>query len=432
MLTPRRALVALTLGLALLAGSLAALVLIGGRGGDATYSFAVDPQALADPERIERGRYLTVAGNCASCHTSPGGEFMAGGVAFHTDFGTLYSTNITADERSGIGAWSAEDFLRSLRHGLRPDGTHLYPAFPYGAYAKLSDDDILAVFAYLKSLPPVERAATENDLAFPFGLRPLLAIWKALYHDSEPFRADPARDSDWNRGAYLVLGLTHCGECHSPRNRLGAVDEDRFLAGGHYFDRVPSGEIRRWSAPNLTPSARGLDTWTNADLTAYLKTGRSRFLETFGPMNEVIVNSTRYLEEADVAAIATYLYSRRPVDEPASDSPDEQLLGLGRTLYNLHCGTCHLPSGAGDPEMAPRIGGGSLVTRAEDPASLINVILYGPELAPLTPPSEWRNPMEAFRFKLDDEEVAALATFVRSSWGNGGGTVTAEQVAKQR
>lgn len=408
------------------------LLMAGSAGGDATFPDDIDADAAPDNERIARGRYLALAGNCVACHTAPGDTPMAGGLRFETDFGAIYSTNITPDRATGIGNWSANDFLRSMRYGLRPGGEHLYPAFPYPSFTHMSDGDLADLWAYLQSIDPVQRQNEENDLRFPFSLRPLLGVWKSLYFDVGSFEADPARSEEWNRGAYLVDALTHCGECHSPRNRLGAVDEDRVMAGGAYLDRVAGGDYRRWSAPNLTQSERGLGTWSQEDLQQYLGTGRNDFLETFGPMNEVIVNSTRHLRPEDIDAIVAYLTSLAAIDPPAEADVDSRTLGMGRTQYNLHCGTCHLPSGEGDPEMAPRIGGGSLVTRSADPATLINVILYGPELADLGEPSEWRNPMDAFRYLLDDDEVAALASYVRHSWGNGGGRVRAETVQQQR
>ena len=195
---------------------------------------------------------------------------------------------------------------------------------------------------------------------------------------------------------------------------------------------MPGDAIRPWSAPNLTASTTGLGGWSSQQLVDYLGTGRNEFLETFGPMNEVIMNSTRYLTQADLKSMARYLKSVGPIDVDPYVPADRTVLGMGRTQYNLHCGTCHLPTGAGDPEMAPRIGGGSLITRTADPASLINVILYGPELADHETPSAWRNPMQEFQYELIDEEIAALTTFLRHSWDNGAGPVTADQVAKQR
>jgi mono/diheme cytochrome c family protein len=380
---------------------------------------------LAPAELVARGEYLARAGNCASCHTAPGGAFMAGGLAFETPFGVVHATNITPDPATGIGDWSGRDFLNALRHGRRPDGDHLYPAFPYTAYTKVSNADAAALWAYLRSIPPVEQPNPDNEMTFPFGFRPLLAGWKFLFHEPGAFEPDPAQDADWNRGAYLVEALGHCSACHSPRNLLGGESRSAAYAGGEYLDAVPGGAYQPWSAPNLTSSERGLGLWSHQDLSDYLKTARNSFLESFGPMNEVIMNSTRHLSVADVDAMATYLKSLPAVDEPAGAEPDAQVMGRGRTVYNLHCGTCHLPTGLGDPEMGPQLDRGSLVVQDSNPASMLNAT---PEA--LSP--RWRHPMDEFQWLLDDEEIAAVATFVRHSWGNDAGAVTPEQVARQR
>lgn len=385
-----------------------------------------------DPTLVERGEYLATAGNCASCHTTEGGEFMAGGLPFETPFGTLYSTNISPDEATGIGTWTELDFRNSMRHGVRPDGEHLYPAFPYTAFTKVTDADISAIYAYLKSLPSVTQASFENSLAFPFNQRSLMAVWKGMFLESGSFIADPTQSQQWNRGAYLVEALGHCSACHSPRNLLGAEKTTMAMAGGEYIDVVHESTKRPWSAPNLTATDRGLDLWSDQDLQAYLKTARNGFIESFGPMNEVIINSTSKLSDSDIAAMSTYLKSVPPVAEPAGAEPSALTMGRGRTVYNLHCGTCHLPTGEGDPEMAPKLNQGSLVVQSENPASMINAILYSPKTPgpPLLP--KWRHPMEEFQYLLDDDEVAAVATFIRNSWGNTAGVVSPAQVARQR
>lgn len=389
--------------------------------------------AGVDPDlQIERGKYLAIAGNCASCHTVGSDGFMAGGLAFETPFGTIHSTNITPDRDTGIGNWTAAQFLNSLRSGIRADGEHLYPVFPYTAFTKVTDEDIAAIFAYLKSIPAVRQVAPANELSFPFNQRSLMSVWKALYFDEGVYQEDPAKSKEWNRGAYIVEALAHCGACHSPRNFLGGEQAELAMTGGVYTDTVRSGALRPWSTPNLTSAPSGLGIWPLEDIAAYLKTGRNSFVETFGPMNEVILNSTRHLSEGDVDAMAFYLESLPANETETRPATNASVLGMGRTLYNLHCGTCHLPTGLGDAEVAPRLGGGSLVVRASDPASLINVILDGPEPPDPPLPARWRKPMEDFRYLLDDEEIAALASYVRSTWGNTGGEVTAAQVAAQR
>ncbi|MGI9263233.1 MAG: cytochrome c [Woeseiaceae bacterium] len=387
----------------------------------------------ADREKqVERGKYLALAGNCASCHTAGDRGFMAGGLAFDTPFGTIYSTNITPDTATGIGAWTGREFLDSMRRGMRPNGEHLYPVFPYTAFTKINDADIAALYAYFKSIPAVRMETPDNDITFPFSQRGLMAVWKAMFFDAGEFQSDDSKSAEWNRGSYLVEALAHCSACHSPRNILGAEDADRLMAGGIYTDKVRTGELRPWSVPNLTSAPTGLDLWSHEDVSAYLKTGQNTYVETFGPMNEVILNSTRHLSDADVNAMAVYLKSLPPHADRPGPQADSGVLGMGRTVYNLHCGTCHLPTGLGDPESAPRLAGGSLVVQASNPASMINVILYGPEPPHPPFPTRRRKPMEEFQYLLTDAEVAAVATYIRSNWGNSGGQVTEQQVAEQR
>lgn len=392
---------------------------------------STDSVAVVGPQ-IERGKYLALAGNCASCHTARSDGFMAGGLAFETPFGKIYSTNITPDVETGIGDWTGEQFLNSMRQGVRPNGEHLYPVFPYTAFTKVTDEDVAALFAYLQSIPAIRQEASENEIWFPFNQRSLMSIWKAMFFDEGVYKEDNAKSAEWNRGAYLVEALAHCGACHSPRNYLGAEHSAMAMTGGVYTDKVPNGTLRPWSAPNLTSAPSGLGLWPLEEVAAYLKTGRNSYVETFGPMNEVILNSTRHLSDGDVNAMAVYLKSLPPNEGHTRATAKNSVLGMGRTLYNLHCGTCHLPTGLGDEESAPRLGGGSLVVRASNPASLINVILDGPELPDPPLPTKRRKPMEDFRYILDDEEIAALASYLRSAWGNTGGEVTAKQVAEQR
>ena len=357
---------------------------------------------------------------------------MAGGLAFETPFGTLYSTNITSDADTGIGNWSDWDFLNAMRHGVRPNNEHLYPAFPYTAFTKISNEDIAAIYAYLQRIPPVDQAAPVNELSFPFNIRPLMAFWKAIYFEQGVFKPNEEQSDEWNRGAYLVEGLAHCSVCHTPRNGLGAEQKKLRMSGGEYLDRIRTGAHRPWAAPNLTSTERGLGLWTQQEIEDYLKTARNEFLESFGPMNEVIMNSTRFLSDSDVNAMAFYLKSLPAVDEPIAKKPDSQLMGRGRTIYNLHCGTCHLPTGEGDPEIAPRLNAGSLVVQSSNPASMINAILYGPETPGHPLSQKWGEPMDEFQYLLDDEEIAAVASYIRNSWDNSAGVVTAGQVARQR
>lgn len=382
------------------------------------------------PSAVARGEYLARAANCMSCHTRPDGAPYAGGVAFETPFGTLYSTNITSDREAGIGAWTAEQFRRAMREGIRADGEHLYPAFPYTAFTKLSDADVDAMFAYFKTVPAAPDRSPENELSFPFNQRWLLGVWKALYFDEQRFVPDPVQSQEWNRGAYLVEALGHCGACHTPRNFLGAERTSLALTGGTYLDKIPGGKVRPWSAVNLTSAPSGLGPWSVEELVAYLKTGVNSFATSFGPMNKVIVNSTRYLTDADVHAMAVYLKSLPPLEQSFKPAASEDVLRQGELLYGIHCATCHLPTGLGAAETGPAMAGNPVV-QAADPASLVNSILHGPELPHIPLPAQ-RPHMEAYAVSLSDEEVAALSSYLRNAWGNRGGRVTAKQVAAQR
>ena len=397
------------------------------------------PIAFADvidatnKEWVKKGEYIAAAGNCQSCHTVSEDRLMAGGVPFLTPFGTIFSTNITPDIETGIGNWTLDDFSNAMRRGLRPGGEHLYPVFPYSSFTKLIDEDIKALFIYLKSLRAISYLPPKNNIKTPFNIRSLMAVWKMLFFREGELEYVENKSDQWNRGAYIVESLSHCGACHTPRNIFGAKDSSRLFSGGTYQDKIPGGLYRSWFAPNLTSSSKGLGLWSYDDLFSYLKYGRNHKVDSFGPMNKVIFGGTNKLNDHDINSMVTYLKELPPSLDSIEEQPeDSQVIGRGRTIYNLHCGTCHLPTGLGDPEMAPQLNGGSLVVRAEDPSSLINVILYGPEKPNPVLPSKWFNSMEEFQYLLDDDEVAALATFIRSSWDIMASAVTPEQVARQR
>ena len=390
--------------------------------------------AALDVEMVRRGRYLAIAGDCVSCHTRADGAPFAGGLAFHTPFGTVYSPNITPDPQTGIGGWSEVEFGRALRQGIGKNGEHLYPVFPYPYFTKISDADVGALYAFLRAIPAVKYAAPVNDMTFPFGQRALLRVWKSLYFQEGRFSADEAKSAEWNRGAYLVEGLGHCSACHSPRNYLGGEKTDELMTGGVYQESLDDRPID-WSAVNLTSGKNGLQSWSLQDLTNYLKLGYSPHASVHGPMISVVMNSTRNLTREDDEAIATYLKATAPNRQNDSRPPPEHLVGMGETLYSIHCGTCHLPTGLGSDSTAPPLAGSSVVL-TPNPASMINIVLRGPVLPDQPPSAEWQNrkwqSMPAFGEKLSDEEAAALLSYVRSAWNNKEGTVTVEQVAKQR
>lgn len=389
----------------------------------------------ADRTTLEQGQYLLYAGGCVSCHTSDSGPYLAGGVPFETPFGLLYSTNITPDPDTGIGKWSREDFSDALRKGVLPDGSHLYPVFPYTSYTLMLNDDTDALYDYLMSIAPVRLDPPDNELGFPFSQRWLLGIWKALFFDEGRFEPNHDQSDQWNRGAYLVEGLGHCSACHTPRGFLGNEKTDLAMTGATYRDEM-DGYFLDWSATNLTQAYNGMELWSEDHIKEYLKLGFSERAGVFGPMNRVVLNSTSRLDDVDVRAMAVYLRSLPANEQKVTlRAPDEGVMRRGEMLYDLHCGTCHQPDGQGADTTGPPMVA-SPVTLAPDPASLINITLYGAQL-PATPVSpEWRarrwQVMEDYYDKLSDSEVADLLTYVRRAWSNQSSAVTAEQVRRQR
>lgn len=391
-------------------------------------------QASAEEDAaLARGEYLVRAGNCVSCHTTPGGQVFAGGVPFPTDFGTIYSTNITPDRATGIGGWTLAQFDAALRKGVRPDGTHLYPAFPYTSFTRITDEDVQTLYTYFMGLRPVEAPAKANDMSFPFGQRALLGPWKAMFFDEGRYQPDASRSAEWNRGAYLVQGLAHCGACHTPRNLLGAEKLSHSFSGGVLREVMDDRDVAR-AAPDLTPARHGLGAWSEDDIANYLKLGVSSRARLIGTMNEVILNSTRHLTEADNRAMAVYLKSLQP-SERSPAKPDEALLLLGSKQYDIHCGSCHLPTGLGSDDTGPPLAGSALA-QAPDPSSLIDLVLRGARVPVEAPSAEWRSrpwqSMTPFAQKLSDEQAAALLTYVRNAWGNSASVVKPDDIDRLR
>jgi len=382
---------------------------------------------------VERGEYLVRAANCVSCHTAPGGAVFGGGLPFPTDFGTIYSTNITPDKETGIGNWSFEQFDAAMRRGVRPNGEHLYPAFPYTNFTKIDDADMKALYAYFMSLKPVHAPAKQNEMAFPFSQRSLMGVWKALFLKEGQYVPDPKQSAQWNRGAYLVEALAHCGACHTPRNLLGAEKESAAYTGGTLAEHDEErGAVRR-GAPNLTQAPWGLGAWTEEDIASYLKNGISEHARLMGTMNEVVLNSTRHLTDEDTHAIAVYFKSLKPAG-PAPAKPSESVMALGAKQYDIHCGTCHLPSGLGSEETGPPLKG-SAFAQSPDPSSFIDLVINGPRRPVEAPSDKWLRPwegMKPFGQKLSDEQAAALLTYVRNSWGNAAPAVSPEEVDRMR
>ncbi len=384
--------------------------------------------AVADvpPSQVDRGVYLALAGNCAGCHTARGGLAYAGGRPIETPFGTVYSSNLTPDAEHGLGRWTAAHFRRAMRHGRSADGRLLLPAFPYEQYSMLQQADLDALFSYLRSLPAVAQAAPPHDLRFPYNLQATLAVWRALYFQPATWQDDPARGATWNRGAYLVQALGHCGACHADRNALGASRDARALGGGMIAGQP-------WYAPSLRAHAEGgVQTWPADDVVALLKDGTSPRGSVLGPMADVVYRSTQHLQAADLRAMAEYLQSLspRPAMAPLVREPGDGQLELGGRLYERHCADCHGAAGQGAPGQIPPLAGARAVTLAE-PANVVRAVLWGGFL-----PATAGNPrpfgMPPFAHQLSEEEIAAVVTYLRRSWGHQASALTALDVRRYR
>jgi mono/diheme cytochrome c family protein len=376
---------------------------------------------------IAQGKYLTDVGNCFSCHTQPGAAPFSGGVRFKSPFGVIYSSNITPDRDTGIGSWSAEDLRGAMHEGVAAGGHRLFPAFPYTSFTKATDTDVRAIYAYLRTVKPVRYSPPANG--FLFTQRWTLTVWNSLFFEEGRFSPSAAQSAEWNRGAYLVEGLGHCGACHTPRNALMAEAADKALEGGVLEERVAPGKFRRWSAINLTSAKTGLVSWSVDALAKYLQTGYSARAGTFGPMNEVIANGLMKLTPQDARAMAVYLKSL-PGREYSGERVSPDQIKAGEPIYKKRCEKCHLASGRGGIFTGPPVAG-SAVVQSDDPASLINIILYGAEAAEDVALGGWET-MKPYGDVLDDAQVAAVSNYVRGSWGNRARPVGPTEVAQQR
>ena len=375
---------------------------------------------------IERGRYLVNAGDCASCHTAEGGKPYAGGLAVPTPFGTIYSTNITPDPATGIGKWSEQDFYNAMHDGIRRDGKHLYPAFQYPWFTKVSRADVHAIKAFLDTVTPVRQQNKPTELPWPLSVREVMAGWNKLYFHEGAFKPDHKKSEQWNRGAYLVEGLGHCGACHTDTNLLGAPKTADKLKGGDFGEH--------WYAPGLTSNLRdGLGGWSAAEIVEYLKTGANAKSAAGGPMAEVVKNSTQYLSDVDLNAIAVYLK-----DVPAEQARaaakttdiDKQAWSRGEALYVDNCTGCHMENGAGVAQIFPSLKGSSAV-QAKLPDTVTHILLAGAKTA-ATPGKPTGFAMPAFARKLDDKEVADLVNYIRNAWGNHSSLTNQNAVSKVR
>jgi mono/diheme cytochrome c family protein len=370
---------------------------------------------------IERGRYLTNAADCGSCHTVPGSERpFAGGRAIETPFGVLAAPNITPNPETGIGAWTDEQFDTAVRSGISRNGARLYPAMPFPYYSRMSREDVKDIRAYLNTIQPVQNAVRVNRLPFPLNIRASMLVWDQLYFTPGEFRPDASKSPEWNRGAWLVQGPEHCGACHTPKTFLGGDKPSEALQGY---------TIQGWTAPDITGGQGSLHDWTAEDIATYLKTGHNRHAAAAGLMGEVVDLSTSKLRDSDLNAIAVYLKDTSGPAQENAGSPDNDILTAGGAIYQDLCSACHAQDGKGVPDLFPNLAEVATV-KAKDPTTVMRVILQGAQSV-----STDREPtgpaMPAFGWQLDDAKIAAVATYVRNHFGKAG-AVSESDVKKAR
>ncbi len=410
------------LTLLLVITALTAWVLIAG----SREEFIASTDKTPTAEMIARGAYLVHAGDCLACHSAIGGSALSGGRPIDTPFGRLVTPNITFDALHGIGRWSADDFWRALHNGRAPDGRYYYPAFPFTSYTNVSRADADAIYQYLKSLAPSGNAVVPTELSFPFNRRGLMVVWRALYFKPHTFKDDATHSAEWNRGAYLVQGLGHCDACHANRNILGATSHAHGLGGAP----IP---IVNWYAPSLSnTSEAGLKNWSPADLMTLLKVGVSSQTAVFGPMAEVVQNSTQYLSDADLKDVVSYLQDPGTPEDPpesftAARVEDES---KGATLYKHYCSDCHQEHGEGISGRYPSLAGNRAVTMRSS-LNTIRMVLSG-GYAPVTAGNPRPFGMPPFAQTLSDSQIADVVNYVRNSWGNRAEPVQPQEVDRDR
>jgi thiosulfate dehydrogenase len=381
--------------------------------------------ASDDDALVKRGEYLARLGDCGACHTAEGGKFMAGGLAFKTPTGVIYSTNITPDSKTGIGGYTLEQFDRALRRGVAADGHNLYPAMPYPSFAKTTDEDINALYAYVtKGVAPVEQANTPSEMRFPFSVRLGMAVWNFAFLEKGAFVPDVDKDPQWNRGAYIVEALGHCGTCHTPRG-FGMQEKAMSDDGKAYLAGSTLSPWRSISLRNLT---------SESDTMQLLKTGANAHGAAFGPMTEVIHYSTQHFTDEDLQATVHYLRSLAPAGAAPPAAPvevsDKVLYGSrGGLGYAQYCASCHRRDGLGAERVFPALVHNPSVL-SNDPTSVVHVALTGWTAAE-TAAAPHRFSMPGYA-ALGDDEIAEILTFVRQSWGNNAVAVTATQVRAMR
>jgi len=406
---------------ALLLVACAAVWWLNVRGEDPVDEAQAEP--AASPEQIRHGAYLARAGNCGACHTDRGGPPYAGGKGIPTPFGTIYASNLTPDLETGIGSWNAAHFWRAMHHGRSKDGRLLYPAFPYPSFTLITREDSDALFAYLRSQVPVHQSNRPHQLGFPYNLQAALAVWRALFFAPGTFERQANQPEAWNRGAYLVRALGHCDACHAPRNILGATRAAIELTGG----LIPN---QHWYAPSLADTREaGVSDWPIDDVVALLGNGISRRGAAMGPMADVVFRSTQHLSATDLRAMAIYLQTLPHLAPapPRERTAKPETLELGQRLYARECARCHGERGEGKGPY-PALVNHRTVTMGPH-TNLVRVIVSGG-----FPPTTAGNPRPYGMpsLALDDEEIAALASYLRSAWGHKAPAVAAFEVRDLR
>jgi mono/diheme cytochrome c family protein len=380
------------------------------------------PDSMPNAAQLRRGQYLVAAGDCMSCHLRSGGEPLAGGLGLKTPFGVIYTPNITSDKETGIGSWTNDQFYQAMHDGIDDEGKNLYPAFPYPWYRLISREDDDAILAFLKTTPAVAYTPPKNDLVFPLEFRSTVKVWNLLYFNSHDSKNDAGQSPEWNRGAYLVNGLGHCGGCHTPKNALGADKTQQEFNGA---------TLDKWVAPDLTANDRtGLGTWSIDDVAEYLRNGRNAHAGAGGPMADVITYSTSLMSDADRHAMAVYLKSQTASPSVAIAQPDTGAMHRGAAIYSDACASCHLENGVGQPRYFPPLGPNAMLQQT-DPIGLEHLILAGGRIG-ISPSHPSPLTMPSFAWKLDDQEVADVSTFIRNSWGNHAAAVSVSDVRKAR
>ncbi len=390
--------------------------------------------------RIKHGEYLSRVGDCAACHTNQGGKTFAGGLPMSTPIGAIYSSNITPDPKTGIGNYSFDDFNKAVRFGVSKKLGRLYPAMPYTSFVKVSESDMQDLYLYfMYGVKPIAEPDKESDIPWPLSIRWPLAVWDGIFRHDGIYQADASQSDEWNRGAYLVQGLGHCGACHSPRG-IGFQEKGLDSSDEAY---LTGGTLEGWHAPALTADKRlGLGSWSQKEIAQFLKTGHTEKTAAFGSMVDVIQDSTQYMSDSDLMAIAAYLGTvgaeANKYSKPAESDQGATRKALyygdmsqpGAQLYVDNCAACHRTDGKGYTNTFPALAQNPVLL-SEDPSSLISLVLHGSKV-PMTQSAPTGLTMPDFGWRLNDQEVADLVTFIRNGWGNKAPAVSKDDVADLR